>query len=78
MLKYGLLASPLVIILLFSIVVSNSTSTLICFTAWTFSILFMGIGMWLLCEILAKDEGPRAMQDIAVVIREGSEGFFAT
>ena len=78
MLKYGLLASPLVIILVFSIVVSNSTSTLICFTAWVFSILFMGIGMWILCEILAKDEGPRAMQDIAVVIREGSEGFFAT
>lgn len=77
-LKYAILASPIVIILMFSIVVSNSISVLICFTSWIFSLLFMAVGVWMLCEILCKDEGPRAMQDIAVVIREGSEGFFAT
>jgi H+-translocating diphosphatase len=32
----------------------------------------------MLCEILNKDQGPRAMQEIAEVIREGSEGFFIT
>lgn len=32
----------------------------------------------MLCEILKKDCGPRNMQDIAEVIREGSEGFFIT
>jgi hypothetical protein len=77
-LKYAILASPIVIILMFSIVVSNSISVLICFTSWIFSLLFMAVGVWMLCEILCKDEGPRAMQDIAVVIREGSEGFFVT
>ena len=32
----------------------------------------------MLCEILQKDSGPRSMQDVAEVIREGSEGFFVT
>lgn len=32
----------------------------------------------MLCEILKKDVGPKKMQDIAEVIREGSEGFFMT
>jgi hypothetical protein len=59
--KYAILASPIVLILMFSIVISNSTSCLIAFTAWIFSILFMGVGMWMLCEILIKDEGPRTM-----------------
>ena len=34
--------------------------------------------MWILCEILMKDAGPKNMQDIAEVIKEGSEGFFIT
>jgi len=34
--------------------------------------------MGILCDILTKDVGPRAMQEIAEVIREGSEGFFVT
>jgi Na+/H+-translocating membrane pyrophosphatase len=40
------------------------------------SIVFLLISLWILCEILKKDTGPRNMQDIAEVIREGSEGFF--
>jgi Na+/H+-translocating membrane pyrophosphatase len=36
------------------------------------------IAIWMLCEILLKDQGPRAMQEVAEVIREGSEGFFIT
>ena len=48
------------------------------FIAWTFSIVFVMIAVWMLCEILLKDQGPRAMQEVAEVIREGSEGFFIT
>ena len=69
---------PPTMILVFSLVISNSMSTLITFSAWCFSLLFIAISFWMLCEILLKDQGPRAMQDIALVIREGSEGFFAT
>ena len=69
---------PPTLILVFSLVISNSMSTLITFSAWCFSILFIAISFWMLCEILLKDQGPRAMQDIALVIREGSEGFFVT
>ena len=51
---------------------------MISFSAWTFSIVFIGISMTILCEILMKDVGPKSMQDIAEVIRLGSEGFFVT
>jgi Na+/H+-translocating membrane pyrophosphatase len=51
---------------------------MITFTAFIFSIVFLGVALWMLCEILKKDCGPRGMQDIAEVIREGSEGFFVT
>lgn len=76
--RYLLLASPLSLILVFYIFISQSTSSIITFTAFIFSIVFLGISMWMLCEILKKDCGPRGMQDIAEVIREGSEGFFVT
>jgi hypothetical protein len=77
-LKYAILASPLLVITIFYMCISSSTSALICFIAWTFSIVFIAISFWMLCEILLKDQGPRAMQEIAEVIREGSEGFFIT
>jgi Na+/H+-translocating membrane pyrophosphatase len=51
---------------------------MISFTAFIVSLVFLGVSMWMLCEILKKDLGPRSMQDIAEVIREGSEGFFMT
>lgn len=76
--RYILLASPLSLILVFYIFISQSTSSIITFTAFIFSIVFLGISMWMLCDILTKDSGPRGMQDIAEVIREGSEGFFVT
>lgn len=65
-------------IAVFYLFVSNSQSSMISFSAWTFSVVFCIIAMNLLCEILNKDTGPRNMQDIAEVIREGSEGFFIT
>lgn len=34
--------------------------------------------MWMLCWILAKDEGTSAMQEVSDPIKEGSEGFFIT
>ena len=76
--RYILLASPLSLIVIFYVFISQSTSSIISFTAFIFSLVFLGISMWMLCEILKKDCGPRAMQDIAEVIREGSEGFFVT
>jgi Na+/H+-translocating membrane pyrophosphatase len=51
---------------------------MISFSAFTFSAVFMGISLNMLVEILRKDMGPRGMQEIAEVIREGSEGFFIT
>jgi len=76
--KYGVIAVPIVSIVLFYVFISQSTSSLISFSAWNFSVLFIFISVWILCEILNKDVGPKAMQDIAEVIREGSEGFFIT
>lgn len=72
------LASPISAIFLFYLFISSTTSNMISFTAFIASIVFMGISIWMLVEILKKDSGPKAMQDIAEVIREGSEGFFVT
>ena len=60
-LRYSILASPLGLILAFYILISSSTSALICFIAWTFSVVFIGISLYMLCEILNKDQGPRGM-----------------
>ena len=76
--RFVFLVSPIAIIVAFYMFVSNSTSSMISFTAWVTSIVFICISFVMLCEILKKDTGPRAMQDIAEVIREGSEGFFVT
>ena len=60
-LKFGIAAIPIVSIVLFYTLVSSTTSSLISFTAWNFSILFIFISIWILCEILNKDTGPKAM-----------------
>ena len=77
-LKTIVLVAPVGLIAVFYMFVSQSTSSMISFSAWVFSIVFLLIALWMLCEILKKDSGPRNMQDIAEVIREGSEGFFIT
>ena len=77
-LKTIILIAPLGLIAAFYMFVSQSTSSMISFSAFVISILFMIIAIYILCEILKKDMGPRNMQDIAEVIREGSEGFFIT
>ena len=76
--KYGLFLVPIAIIFLFSIFVSNSTSNMIAFTALVISITFMAFSIWILCWILDKDQGTRAMLDVSDPIKEGSEGFFIT
>lgn len=76
--RLGLLLAPLILILVFYLFISNSTSNIIAFTALIISLVFIGISMWLLCWILDKDQGSRAMQDISDPIKEGSEGFFIT
>ena len=62
----------------FALFISNSTSNLIAFFALVVSGVFVAISMWMLCWILDKDQGSRAMQDIGDPIKEGSEGFFIT
>lgn len=76
--RYVLIGSPLALIVLFYLFISQTTSSLISFTAFIFSIVFIMVSLVMLCEILKKDQGPKSMQEIADVIREGSEGFFVT
>jgi hypothetical protein len=53
--KYGVCAAPLVMILMFYLIVSDSTSNIIAFSALVISLVFIAISMWLLCWILDKD-----------------------
>ena len=76
--KLGLAVAGPVSIVAFALLVSSATSNLVAYIALTVSVMFMGISMWMLGWILEKDCGPRAMQEIAEPIREGSEGFFMT
>lgn len=76
--RAGLFASPLLALLFFYLFISSSTSNTIAFTALVISVVFIAISMWMLCWILDKDQGTRAMQDISDSIKEGSEGFFIT
>ena len=74
----GVVAIPLLCLLLFYLFISDSTSNLIaCFSLLT-SFAFILVSLWMLCWILDKDAGSRDMQDISDPIREGSEGFFVT
>lgn len=77
-LKFGIMITPAGLIMAFYMFVSPSTSALIAFSSFVISIVFLVISYIMLCEILSKPVGPRAMQEIAEVIREGSEGFFMT
>ena len=76
--KVGIALTPLAMILLFYIFVSNSTSNIIAFSSLVVSLVFICVSLWILCWILDKDQGTRAMQDISDPIKEGSEGFFIT
>jgi len=58
--------------------VSSSTSNLIAFSAFAIAVQFICFSIWMLGWILEHDTGPRAMQEVAEPIREGSEGFFIT
>jgi hypothetical protein len=59
--KIGIIVSPLIAILLFTIFVSNTSSNVIAFAALMISVIFIGISIWMLCWILDKDQGSRAM-----------------
>lgn len=59
--KVGIALTPLAMITLFYIFVSNSTSNLIAFSALVTSLVFVGVSLWILCWILDKDQGTRAM-----------------
>ena len=57
--KFVLMVSPIGLIMAFYMFVSPSTSVLIAFSAFVISIVFLGVGFIILCEILQKDIGPR-------------------
>lgn len=78
MAKIGIVAIPIIAMVIFALFISNSTSNLIAFFAILVSLVFVVISMWILCWILDKDQGSRAMQDISDPIKEGAEGFFIT
>jgi protein-S-isoprenylcysteine O-methyltransferase Ste14 len=46
---------PIVLLILFALFVSNSTSNLIAFFALLLSVVFIIISLWILCWILEKD-----------------------
>lgn len=74
--KIAVFAAPIIAIFLFYLLVSDTTSNLIAFSALVISLFFMVFSVWILCWILDKDVGTRAMQDVSDPIKEGSEGFF--
>ena len=83
--KYGMttvkivaIIIPIILMMLFSMFISRTTSNLIAFFALLTSIEFIFISLWILCWILEKDPGSRAMQEVSDPIREGAEGFFVT
>lgn len=76
--KLGTLAFGPVMVLLFSLFVSNTTANLLAFSAFIISAMFIGFSIWLLGQILDHHTGTRGMQEVADPIREGSEGFFMT
>ena len=60
-LRYGIMAAPLSAIVVFYVLISSSTSSIISFSAFVFSIIFLLVSMWMLCDILLRDIGPRGM-----------------
>lgn len=60
-LKYLLIGGPISLIFLFYVFISSTTSNLIAFSALILSVCFILIAMWILCWILDKDTGTRAM-----------------
>lgn len=77
-LKVGAAAVGPACILLFALFISSSPSTLIAFSTFIISLMFIGVSLNILGWILDKDIGPRSMQEVAEPIKEGSEGFFKT
>ena len=61
MVKVVAVAAPIVLMILFSMFISKSASNLIAFFALLASIEFILISMYILCWILEKDAGTRAM-----------------
>lgn len=59
--KIALCIIPFLLIFAFSLFVSNSTSNVIAFSALVISFSFMIVSVWILCEILDKDQGTREM-----------------
>ena len=60
-LKFAFMGIPIFLIVFFYFCISSTTSSMISFSAWNFSVVFILISIWMLCDILNKDIGPKAM-----------------
>lgn len=61
LIRLAAIVVPIILMVLFSMFISNSYSNLIAFFALVVSVLFIFISLWILCWILEKDVGTRAM-----------------
>lgn len=59
--KAAAIIAPIVLMLVFSLFISNSRSNLIAVFALLMSIEFILVSIWMLCWILEKDQGTRKM-----------------
>lgn len=73
-----LIFGPFLLILLFSMFVSDRYGNLVAFSTLILSLWFIIISIWMLVWILNKDCGDETMLEIADPIKEGAEGFFIT
>lgn len=59
--KFVSIGGPILLVFLFYVFISSTTSNMIAFTALIISICFILVSLWMLCWILDKDTGTRAM-----------------
>ena len=73
----GFIVIPVVLISIFHFIFTELALSIV-FATFIISLFSMLFSVWLLAWILRHDTGSQAMQDVALPIKEGSEGFFKT
>lgn len=59
--KVAAIGIPILLLIFFSMFISDKSSNLIAVFAWLMSVDFILISFWILCWILEKDQGTRKM-----------------
>ena len=73
----GFIVIPVILISIFHFIFTELALSIV-FATFIISLFSMLFSVWLLAWILRHDTGSQAMQDVALPIKEGSEGFFKT